>query len=195
MVTVTHIPGPNGFHIDALGNVSRCKDITSGHSHQFMLDLKVVGGEDYFIQVEPFCLIMHEQYEVTMRFRTIGSSSGTILIDSVVLLPTVDSIGILNDLMLQQQWVDNDCYNRRIQVSTHSQRSEVCERLMFSMSAIINNGTIPCDCDRNGSTSSICLPFEGQCSCKPGVFGRRCDACAPGHYAMTALGCAGKSSY
>ena len=52
---------------------------------------------------------------------------------------------------------------------------------------------VACECNANGSTSPICLPFEGQCNCKPGVIGRRCDVCAPGHYAMSGFGCAGKS--
>ena len=37
-----------------------------------------------------------------------------------------------------------------------------------------------------------CNTIGGQCSCKPGVFGRSCDKCLPGHYNFTTNGCTRK---
>ncbi|XP_055540243.1 laminin subunit alpha-1 isoform X2 [Wyeomyia smithii] len=34
-----------------------------------------------------------------------------------------------------------------------------------------------CDCNREGSLSEECDPRSGQCRCKPGITGRRCDRC------------------
>uniref|UniRef100_A0A3P9LP99 Usher syndrome 2A (autosomal recessive, mild) n=1 Tax=Oryzias latipes TaxID=8090 RepID=A0A3P9LP99_ORYLA len=38
-------------------------------------------------------------------------------------------------------------------------------------------GCIPCGCDPLGSLSLFCEPERGQCECKFGVGGRRCDTC------------------
>lgn len=37
-----------------------------------------------------------------------------------------------------------------------------------------------CDCDRAGSSSDTCDPITGQCICRPGIAGRRCDRCDRG---------------
>uniref|UniRef100_A0A665X2H1 Laminin subunit beta-2-like n=1 Tax=Echeneis naucrates TaxID=173247 RepID=A0A665X2H1_ECHNA len=67
--------------------------------------------------------------------------------------------------------------------------SDTCAKLITSMSAIINDGALPCKCDPQGSVSSMCDARGGQCHCKPNVIGRRCDQCAPGTYGFGPLGC------
>ncbi|XP_072888416.1 agrin isoform X6 [Hemitrygon akajei] len=39
-----------------------------------------------------------------------------------------------------------------------------------------------CECNRYGSYSETCNPSTGQCSCKPGVGGLKCDRCEPGFW-------------
>lgn len=39
-----------------------------------------------------------------------------------------------------------------------------------------------CRCDPDGSESSVCDKFTGQCRCKPNRGGLRCDQCPPGTY-------------
>lgn len=34
-----------------------------------------------------------------------------------------------------------------------------------------------CDCNREGSLSDECETKSGQCQCKPGITGKRCDRC------------------
>ena len=46
----------------------------------------------------------------------------------------------------------------------------------------------PCNCDPTGSKSLQCTP-DGQCDCKPGVTGPKCDMCEPTHWDFTAIGC------
>ena len=49
--------------------------------------------------------------------------------------------------------------------------------------------TLACDCDSVGSINQICDQIGGNCSCQPGVGGRRCDQCLPGFYSLSATGC------
>ena len=40
-----------------------------------------------------------------------------------------------------------------------------------------------------GSTGGDCDLFNGQCQCRPGVTGRRCDECMPNFYGKSSEGC------
>lgn len=46
-----------------------------------------------------------------------------------------------------------------------------------------------CECDPQGSLSSVCDPNGGQCQCRPNVVGRKCDRCAPGTFGFGPSGC------
>ncbi|NXX75046.1 LAMC2 protein, partial [Urocolius indicus] len=53
---------------------------------------------------------------------------------------------------------------------------------------------LPCRCHPHGSFSPQC-DSNGQCSCKPGVMGKKCDQCQPGFEALSEAGCwSGQSS-
>ncbi len=39
-----------------------------------------------------------------------------------------------------------------------------------------------CDCDLQGTVSEVCEKQSGQCLCKEGFGGPRCDKCLPGYY-------------
>ena len=54
-------------------------------------------------------------------------------------------------------------------------------------------GCEPCDCHGVGSLNNNCDMRSGQCVCKPGVGGRRCDRCLPDHYQFSEVGCKGIS--
>jgi coxsackievirus/adenovirus receptor len=47
---------------------------------------------------------------------------------------------------------------------------------------------VDCQCNVLGSESAQCDP-SGQCKCKPGVVGAKCDRCAPYHYELSVAGC------
>ncbi|KAL7986244.1 hypothetical protein Chor_011410 [Crotalus horridus] len=66
---------------------------------------------------------------------------------------------------------------------------EACANLLTSMSAIIHQGALPCQCDLQGSLSLECNPDGGQCQCKPHVMGRRCERCTPGTFGFGPGGC------
>lgn len=39
-----------------------------------------------------------------------------------------------------------------------------------------------CGCSLEGSVTRLCDKFTGQCQCRPGAFGQRCDGCQAGHW-------------
>ena len=43
-----------------------------------------------------------------------------------------------------------------------------------------------CNCDDHGSLNDMCETIGGQCDCRPGFGGRRCDKCLP-HFKRTSL--------
>lgn len=52
------------------------------------------------------------------------------------------------------------------------------------------NGCTSCGCDPTGSISTTsCNPVTGQCACKPGVGGPRCNQCLLGYFGFSASGC------
>ncbi|KAM4572007.1 agrin isoform 3-T3 [Fundulus diaphanus] len=44
-----------------------------------------------------------------------------------------------------------------------------------------------CQCNVHGSYKGTCDPTTGQCSCKPGVGGPKCDRCEPGYWNFRAI--------
>ncbi|XP_019117800.1 laminin subunit alpha-3 isoform X2 [Larimichthys crocea] len=60
--------------------------------------------------------------------------------------------------------------------------SQFCRDSARSLAAAYNDGALPCNCDKSGSTGSICDPVGGQCPCRRHVIGQQCTKCATGYY-------------
>ncbi|XP_051777109.1 laminin subunit beta-2 isoform X3 [Erpetoichthys calabaricus] len=77
----------------------------------------------------------------------------------------------------------------RCKEHVEGQRCDKCKSGYFGLSAENPKGCQPCQCDPQGSVSSVCDPSGGRCRCRPNVFGRQCDLCAPGTFGFGPSGC------
>ncbi|XP_054482290.1 laminin subunit alpha-3-like [Anoplopoma fimbria] len=59
---------------------------------------------------------------------------------------------------------------------------QFCRDSARSLVAAYNDGALPCNCDKSGSTLTTCEPVGGQCPCRQHVIGRQCTKCATGYY-------------
>ncbi|XP_062285798.1 laminin subunit alpha-3-like isoform X1 [Scomber scombrus] len=59
---------------------------------------------------------------------------------------------------------------------------QFCRESARSLVAAYNDGALPCNCDKSGSTRTTCNPVGGQCPCRQHVIGRQCTKCATGYY-------------
>lgn len=68
-------------------------------------------------------------------------------------------------------------------------RCDTCRPNTTSLSADNPDGCEGCSCNSIGAVSSVCDTATGQCTCKPGVTGVRCDQCMPGFTGLSSTGC------
>ncbi|CAM4582364.1 unnamed protein product [Lepidochelys olivacea] len=153
--------------------------------------------ERYALLSRPFCFEPSNQYEIAMRFQRAGvvqrHPAAFILIDSLVLLPRVLELpafrGSEPAAVQHREELERYTCQEAFRMATMPALPEMCTRLLCSISALLHDGALACQCDPQGSTSSVCQPVGGQCPCKPHVIGRRCDQCAPGTYGLGPSGC------
>ncbi|XP_034144339.1 laminin subunit beta-4 [Esox lucius] len=137
------------------------------------------------------CLNAGARYYVDITFRKQSNfnphSSSHILIDSMGLIPTIESV---QDFCSQSE-VDQFQRFRCFELDSEQRiLPDVCEGLIRSLSARIHNGAMVCRCNLQGSHGPSCSKLGGRCDCKPNVIGRCCDSCAPLTYGFGPSGCA-----
>ncbi|XP_040262985.1 laminin subunit beta-2 isoform X2 [Bufo bufo] len=146
---------------------------------------------------QPICLERGVSYTIRLEFTRYSSrervKGASILIDSLVLVPRYSSLemfigGDSASIQRKDAFERFRCHSNSGSVQKSS-TNEVCSKLITSMSAILHEGALACNCDPQGSLSSECDQNGGQCRCKPNVIGRRCDRCAPGTYGFGPSGC------
>ncbi|XP_078493524.1 laminin subunit beta-1 isoform X3 [Ciona intestinalis] len=161
---MTSLPGPPTTH-SSLGIIC----LESGYTYRIILDMR--------------------RYQ---REQDPNGLTPDILIDSLLVVPVHSGLdmfqGTIEGRQRTRQFTELECEESEMYVPDRTPHEE-CAGLLFSMSAVIHDGAKPCDCDPQGSTSSICETWAGQCQCKPNVIGRRCDRCAPGTYGFGPTGC------
>ncbi|KAK1158494.1 laminin subunit beta-2-like isoform X1 [Acipenser oxyrinchus oxyrinchus] len=151
----------------------------------------------YVVLPQPVCLERGVSYTIRMEFpRYISRErvpNANILIDSMALLPRYSSLemfigGDPVSMNRKESYERYRCHDNNKGV-IRPRPTDICAKLISSLSATIHNGALPCQCDPQGSISSECNPNGGQCRCRPNVFGRRCEQCAPGTYGFGPGGC------
>ncbi|XP_071844628.1 laminin subunit alpha-2-like isoform X3 [Apostichopus japonicus] len=127
--------------------------------------------------------------EWEVRVDTTLQGGARLLLDQVVALPieflnTEDVLGADRSSQFSSR-----CDVRTNEIGRGTSHEAFCTAQAFSLITFYFNGTLDCDCDLVGSLSIECDVQEGQCQCKPGVGGRRCDTCLPEFYAFGPTGC------
>ncbi|XP_026097959.1 laminin subunit beta-2 isoform X1 [Carassius auratus] len=165
-----------------------------------LLTVSLPSGARFVVLPQPVCLEKGVSYKLRVEFiryadrnSIITSTNAFVLADSIALLPRYSSLEMFTagdpaSVARKQSYERYRCHETAKSVS-RPQMSEVCAKLITSMSALINDGALPCECDPQGSLISECDVRGGQCRCRPNISGRRCDKCAPGAYGFGPSGC------
>uniref|UniRef100_A0A7N6BZT2 Laminin, beta 2 (laminin S) n=1 Tax=Anabas testudineus TaxID=64144 RepID=A0A7N6BZT2_ANATE len=165
------------------------------------LIISLPAGARFVVPPQPVCLERGVTYTLRFEFRRYqdansilnGAANAVLLVDSIALMPRHSSMEMFNagdpaSNNRKQTYERYRCHEGAKSV-TRPLMTDTCAKLITSMSAIINDGALPCNCDPQGSISSVCEVRGGQCHCRPNVIGRRCDQCAPGTYGFGPSGC------
>ncbi|XP_044206819.1 laminin subunit beta-2 isoform X1 [Thunnus albacares] len=165
------------------------------------LTVSLPAGARFVVPPQPVCLERGVTYTLRFEFRRYqdansilnGAANAVLLVDSIALMPRYSSMEMFNagdpaSNNRKQTYERYRCHEGAKSV-TRPLMSDTCAKLITSVSAIINDGALPCNCDPQGSISSMCDVRGGQCRCRPNVIGRRCDQCAPGTYGFGPSGC------
>uniref|UniRef100_A0AAV2M1N9 ubiquitinyl hydrolase 1 n=1 Tax=Knipowitschia caucasica TaxID=637954 RepID=A0AAV2M1N9_KNICA len=154
----------------------------------------------FMVPLRTLCLERGVSYTLRLEFRryqdfnSVQDGSGHfILMDSLALMPRHSSLdmfsaGDSSALLRKQTYERYRCHDTARAV-VRPVMSEACAKLISSMSALIHQGALECQCDPQGALSSVCDVRGGQCHCRQNVIGRRCDQCAPGTYGFGPSGC------
>ncbi|XP_067854444.1 laminin subunit beta-2 isoform X2 [Heptranchias perlo] len=154
-------------------------------------------GFRYVVLPQPVCLERLVSYTIRLEFKRYISRervpNANILVDSIVLVPRYSSMemfiaGDSASIRRKETFERYRCHDNSITVIMPTM-TDICAKLISSMSAIIHNGALPCRCDPQGSLSSECESNGGQCRCKPRVMGPRCQQCIPGTHGFGPTGC------
>ncbi|KAM9785727.1 laminin subunit beta-1 [Neosynchiropus ocellatus] len=151
----------------------------------------------YVKMPRPFCFEPSNRYIVAIRFQrhdvTHRHLTAFILIDSLVLIPKYTELPGFQGLELEAEQRREDmarymCLDS-FMITPMPKLAEMCSKLICSISSIIHDGALACECDPQGSLTGECEKVGGQCRCKPNVMGRNCDRCAPGTFGFGVQGC------
>lgn len=144
----------------------------------------------------PVCLEETKDYQIKINFQRYNktiSPSASILVDSVVLIPSIEDMPFFkgtpaNELKLAD-YKRYKCKEAYYTVFRDQNVPDICQKYHYSIGFYYLDGASSCQCDPTGSTSAICDPLGGKCNCKTNVVGRKCNRCAPGTYGFGPEGC------
>nr|XP_061780709.1 laminin subunit beta-2-like [Nerophis lumbriciformis]XP_061780717.1 laminin subunit beta-2-like [Nerophis lumbriciformis] len=185
IVSITSVNLPSSLRCGNLLPTEQLYTVTLPHSNR------------YIQMPRPFCFEPSNRYVVAIRFQRHGVThrhlTAFILIDSLVLIPKYTELPgfhgneiaaeVRREEMIRYMCLDS------FMITPMPALAEMCSKLICSISAIVHDGALPCQCDPQGSLSGECDRVGGRCHCKANVIGRQCDQCAPGTYGFGVNGC------
>uniref|UniRef100_A0A8C6NUB5 Laminin subunit beta 1 n=1 Tax=Nothobranchius furzeri TaxID=105023 RepID=A0A8C6NUB5_NOTFU len=175
---------------------SRCVNTVPDDDNQM---ISLHPSSRYAVLPRPVCFESGLNYTIHLSLPLYSALSDVhspyMLIDSIVLMPHCKNLEMFITSVGgdsgNNAWETFERYRclENSQSVVKTPMTDICRNFIFSISALLHQGAKECQCDRQGSLSTVCDPSGGQCQCRPNVIGRSCDTCAPATFQFGASGC------
>uniref|UniRef100_A0A4W3H3K6 Laminin, beta 1a n=1 Tax=Callorhinchus milii TaxID=7868 RepID=A0A4W3H3K6_CALMI len=185
------------FRPSKIHTSSRCGNTIPDDDNQLV---SLPSGSRYVVLPQAVCFEKGLNYTIRLELPQYSANDEIetpyTLIDSLVLMPHCKSLQIFSagetsDGLTNRIWETFQRYRclENSRSITKAHMTDVCRNIISSISSIIHDGALSCQCDPQGSLSLVCDPSGGQCQCRSNVVGRNCDRCIPATYSFGPNGC------